>query len=377
MDLKVLSDAVSTRSSECWPSGSVAAHVHDGSGQCGGISGRDELSRQAIDDNFGVASDGGRYDGESDRHRFEQRERNPFRQRRRDEEARLSQQFGHVGSFTEELDATRDSQFACQSFEQRPFGSVANQLQLEIGDLLNGDRDRSQQRWEILLGGEACHGDRNRRGDRSSVREVTEIDAVPNASHLARRDAIGLDAQFCGVVGHRDDAIDEMAGPPELRARLPAVTGALPVSRVDDDGHSGQACGETGVQVRVRVVCVNDIEAACTKQLRHLPNETDAARRSQQMNGTPRPLNLFRESSDFANGQKFGDASCGIMMPRNVGQDPLQPAGLQRQADMTDAQWSRGRGSGLENRQCELSCGHFEQVPWGNWRPFKIVSGLD
>ena len=71
VDFKVLRDAVAARLSESWPSGSVAAHAHDGGGQCVGIGGRDELSRYAVGDDFGVASHGGGHDGETDRHRFE------------------------------------------------------------------------------------------------------------------------------------------------------------------------------------------------------------------------------------------------------------------------------------------------------------------
>ena len=189
----------------------------------------------------------------------------------------MSQQFRHIGAFAEEFHAARDSQFACQPFQLRSLGSVADQLQLQIGDLVNGDRDRLQQRREVLLGGESCDGDRDGRGDRSRIREVTEVDAVPNASHLASGNTIGLNAESRGVIRDGDNAIDEMTGPAKLRARLPAVTGPLTVSRVDDDRHTSQSCGEARVQMRVGVVRVNDIEAARAEQFRHLSHETDAA----------------------------------------------------------------------------------------------------
>ena len=84
------------------------------------------------------------------------------------------------------------------------------------------------------------------------------------------------------------------------------------------------------------------------------------------MDGATGATNLFGEPTDFANGQKFGNARSGIVMTRDVGQNSFESAGLQRQADMADTQRSHRRGSGSdrrEERQFEFGGGHVWQLP--------------
>ena len=132
-----------------------------------------------------------------------------------------------------------------------------------------------------------------------------------------------------------------MTRPTKLRARFPAVSGPLTVSRVDDDRHTGQPRREARVQMRIRVVSMNHVEAALTKQSHHLADLADAPRRLQQVNAASREANLIGKAADFANGEELGNALGRIVMPRDVGQDSFEPPRLQRQTDMTHAQRSR------------------------------------
>jgi len=113
-------------------------------------------------------------------------------------------------------------------------------------------------------------GDGNGDGRRSRECEIVDVDAVPDANHLARCDSVRLDTQAGGVIGNGDDPVGQMAGPAKLYARLPSMPGTLPMSRVHDHRNTGQSRGNATENVRIRVVRMNHIELPATKQPYHL-----------------------------------------------------------------------------------------------------------
>ncbi len=112
---------------------------------------RDEVAGHSFGDNLGVAADRRRNDRQADRHRFQDRQRDPFRLRRGDVEPRLGQQARDIGPLAEELDPVGDPQFAAQCFEPSALRTVADEPQPEIRHRLGHELRGSQQRREIFF----------------------------------------------------------------------------------------------------------------------------------------------------------------------------------------------------------------------------------
>jgi len=53
--------------------------------------------------------------------------------------------------------------------------------------------------------------------------------------------------------------------------------------------------------------------------------------------------NLVGKPTDFGQSDKFGGCGFWIVATRNISQQSFQSPRLQRQADMTDAQWPHDR----------------------------------
>ena len=119
---------------------------------------------------------------------------------------------------------------------------------------------------------------------------------------------------------------------------------ALTVARVDDHWDVGQSRGDAAVDVRIGVVSVDDIEPPGVKQADHLPHLSETSRWSERVDPAARIADDVGEPAHVCQREELGPAVCGIVVPRDVGQQPFQSARLQGQADMAHAQRTTLRG---------------------------------
>lgn len=141
------------------------------------------------------------------------------------------------------------------------------------------------------------------------------------------------------------------------------MPGALPVSRVNDDGNTRQSCRDTGVKMRICIVGMDNVKTLFSEQSAHLSDLSKPAGRLQLMYDSPCIANFIGEPTDLANCKKFWQAGCAIMVPGKIGEDSFEPPRLQRQADMADAQRLCRTGNKLFRHRFVFDYGH-RQIPF-------------
>ena len=173
----------------------------------------------------------------------------------------------------------------------------ARDLDPQVGRFARGNRRRTDQVGDILLGAEPGH-----RHDRS-IRawavegEPVDVDPVEDGAHPRTGDAL-LTTLCLDLLRDADVPVDQPREVPSRRHLAGSRTNIPPVTGVDDPGNAGQPGSRGGIEQRSAVVRVDRRPVSSGERAGELDDQARPQSRSSQRGHRPaQGLDVFRQPS--------------------------------------------------------------------------------
>ena len=273
-EVEMLRDAGASRLAESARESLILEQALDRRRQGTRVPWLDEETGLSVDDDLGHAADARGHDRQACRHRFENREREPFGAGREYEDLGVSKQLGHVAAFPEKSDRGRKFEASCLILDRLSLWAVPHENGIEVPP--GKGRQRANEREGIFgrLQPPHHHEAWPVRGSPIGL-AARWLDAVTDDERGRLLTCAGGKAGAAFVLGNAD----RHGRQPAKDALRPPICGSVqpfvsqkgpPVDRVDANGHTGERSCETAERGRLRAVDVDDVRPTSPQKPKQL-----------------------------------------------------------------------------------------------------------